>query len=202
MSDDKFVWIDMETTGLDPKQEVPLELGFIITDIDLNEIDREAWTIFDEGWDDDGKYEAPHVDPFVLDMHEKSGLWKELPEHGIALQAVQVDAWKWLTKHGVEKTDPMCGSSVQFDREWLREWFPDTFDLFSHRNIDISTLKELMRRFSPDIYALMEDPMWGVAHGERITKRGIHRVLPDLEDTISEFKFYRKEFLYVPSDFA
>lgn len=191
--DEKFVWIDMETTGLDPRAGVPLELGFIITDVELNEIDRAAWTIFEDQWDDQGKYEEPLVDKFVLDMHDKSGLWGELPEHGSSVLYVQQQAHKWLVDHLVGQDDPMCGSSVQFDRQWAEHWFPDVFSQFSYRNIDISTLKELMRRLSPDLYPLIDT---------NASKRGIHRVLPDLEDTISEFKFYREEFLYVPADFA
>lgn len=193
--DSKFVWIDMETTGLIPQQGVPLEVGFLITDVDLNELNRSSWTIYEEKWDDAGLYEAPKVDKFVLDMHDKSGLWEELPEHGCTLGYVQGSTQRWLIDNGVGTDDPMCGSSVQFDRLWAEYWLPGVFDQFSYRNIDISTLKELMRRLSPDIYAEIDGD-------DNTTKRGLHRVLPDLEDTISEFKFYRKEFLYVPSDFA
>lgn len=196
-AEERFVWIDTETTGLYPQKGVPLELGFIITDLDLNLIDKAHWLIYEDKWDGQKMYEAPNVDQFVLDMHDKSGLWKELEiGHGEPLTFVQNEATLWLRDNGVkDQKDPMCGSSVQFDRLWAEEWFENVFNLFSYRNIDISTLKELMKRFAPDIYAEM-------AESADYSKRELHRVIPDLEDTIAEFKFYRKEFLYVPSDFA
>src|SRR6478736_1164955 len=111
MDDDlKFVFIDMETTGLIPNKGVPLELGFIITDVNLKEIDRIDWLIYERAWDDRKKYEAPEVEQFVLDMHAKSGIWQAFENgDGVPLKQVQVDAWKWLVEHGVGTADPMCG---------------------------------------------------------------------------------------------
>lgn len=190
---ERMVWVDMETTGLNPKKNKPLEIGFVITDLDFSVVDLDSWIIFEDEWDLDGYYRKPAVDDFVINMHHQSGLWNELD---LGQPVVKVDKLvkDFLDRNKVTKDDPLCGSSVGFDRDWMKTWFPDSEAMFSYRNIDVSTIKELMRRFSPEIYELMEkDPI--------TQKREFHRVIPDIEDTISELKFYRKEFLWVPEDF-
>ena len=200
VSDERFVWIDMETTDLKPQRGVPLEIGFTITDLKLEPMVHKSWMIYQSGWDRDGRYSQEQVDPLVWDMHVKSGLWDEIVTDGISIVSAQQEVEAFLEEWEVEceggnKGDPMSGSSVQFDREWMECWFPRSFTRFSYRNIDVSTVKELMKRYSPDIYLLQDRGF------QPTTKRGLHRVTPDLEDTISEFAFYRKEFLYVPTDF-
>jgi len=189
----RFVWVDLEMTGLDPKAGIPLELGFVITDLDLNWLHAESWVLYEKDWEADGHYQARNTDPLVWTMHEKSGLWDDVGKIGQRLEAVTEEASYWLQDHGVTPTDPMCGSSVQTDRLWIQEWFYDCFARFSYRNVDVSTVKELMRRFSPDIFADMEKCY---PHAE-----APHRALGCLANTLAELKFYLKEFLYVPADF-
>lgn len=185
-TNDRLIWIDVETTGLDPENELLLEVGFRITDPDLNLIGERDWQIWEEEWEEN----LSHLDPFVAKMHAKSGLIDDCIDHGQPLLTVGDDMRDWLLEWGVSKSDPMCGSSVQFDRSFMGIHLPLTHDLFSYRNIDISTLKELCRRLNPVLYGKIDDD-------HRTTKRELHRALPDLQDTCSEAYFYFENFLHL-----
>lgn len=193
MSDQRMIWCDVETTGLEPGRDLLLEIGFVETNLDNEIVDEFEVQIFNPEWEP--LLTEERLDPFIWDMHTKSNLLEELPIKGVSEVRAEELVFEWLLGRGVGKTDPLCGSSVQFDRSWLTTWQPDNMDLFSYRNIDISTLKELMLRLSPDFYKEFHDE-WKANNVSR------HRILDDLRDTIEEFKFYRKEFLYVPRDFA
>lgn len=191
--DEYLVWVDMETTGLDPHVNRPLEIGFALTDLNFDIMESRSWVIHNTAWAEEGHYSKEATDEFVLAMHEKSGLWSELDNGlGLKLSDVREEINYLLAGWCVDKRDPLCGSSVGFDRDWMKVWFPESEKRFSYRNIDVSSIKELMMRLSPEIYKELEG---------NATKREMHRVIPDIEDTISELKFYRKEFLYVPTDF-
>lgn len=184
MSDttERFIWVDIETTGLDPYNDLLLEIGFRVTDTDLNLIAEHDWQIWDDqiaegGWDE-----------FIQKMHTKSGLFDDCNSHGLDITTVQQEVTGWLKEFEITKSDPMCGSSVQFDRSFIGAHLPLVHDLFSYRNIDISTIKELCRRLNPVLYGKLE------GH-PAVTKRELHRALPDLQDTISEANFYFQEFL-------
>ena len=120
-------------------------------------------------------------------MHKKSKLWTVAQSGGSTPGEARTWIYEWIKSHGVSKNEPLCGSSVQFDRAWLDMWMPEVINQFSHRNIDISTLKELCRRYNPSLYAKLDD---------EVPPRKLHRALPDLDDTIAEFKFYRDSFLF------
>lgn len=190
---DRLVLIDTETFGLNPKSDFIIELGFMIVDMDFNIIDDFQCSIWDSP-SYDGRfsslgYMAAQGDKpatLVLEMHNKSGLWSDVQIHGFTVEQAITRATDWLSKHKVGKEDPMVGSSVQFDREMLREQMLPIFDIFSYRNIDTSSIKELCRRFNPGVYA----------HLDNITQpKKLHRVVPDLQDTLGELEFYRNEFL-------
>lgn len=186
MTEDRLIWCDIETTGLDPRKELLLEVGFKITDLDLNVIDDRQVTIWTTP-DYDEHCKEDKVDPFVWEMHKKSGLWDVVQSEGSKPGEARTWIYEWINGHGVSKDEPLCGSSVQFDRLWLDMWMPEVINRFSYRNIDISTLKELCRRYNPELYTKLEDD---------VPNHKLHRVLPDLDDTIAEFKFYRDNFLF------
>jgi oligoribonuclease (3'-5' exoribonuclease) len=193
-----FVVVDLETTGLDESQDLPLELGVKITDKDLKILAQNSWLIKPYGWQ-----AALQANPVALDMHTKSGLVDELnatsyefttPEGQYMTRGypqMSLLAWKWLTEILGLETDkyPMCGSSVHFDRKFTKEYLSAFDSFFTYRNIDVSTFKETAKIVAPGLYNEMQrDPRFD----KKNTK---HRVLPDIDATLAEFKVYLDQFI-------
>lgn len=183
---DLVVWVDIETTGLVVKDGLPLELGILITDLDLKPIAGYSrliqWGKLD-WWTDDE--EMHYVSEYVTKMHEASGLRQEY-DAGVGQPAglVERQAITFLESHHAIRY-PMAGSNVaNFDRLWIAEYFPGLNDAFHYRNQDISSAKEMCRRWNPEVYAKLPD---------KVEK---HRVIPDCLDTVEEFRFYRDSFLF------
>lgn len=185
---DRLVWCDTETMGLDPIGCPIVEIGFQITDLDLNPIDDFQTTIWSSPYSDTKLVILLAQDEYVYDMHVTSGLWEEAQSAGISQKTALDRAIDFLERHGISTDDPLCGSSVQFDRLMLAAQYPSIEALFSYRNIDTSTVKELCRRYNPRVYDGLE---------ASTDLKKLHRVLPDLEDTINEFAFYRDNFLFI-----
>jgi oligoribonuclease len=192
---DRYVWCDLETFGLDPRRDPIIEIGFVITDIELEVIDDFQCVVWDSPWYDnllmqlsDHANDGHAGSKIVLEMHQKSGLWFEAQEEGRTLRDAEIYAASFLEGHGVSKGDPLCGSSVHFDREMLKSWTPAAAELFSYRDVDVSTLKELCMRENPDVYTQL---------ASATQQMKMHRVLDDIRDTISEFAFYKDRFLKI-----
>ena len=185
MTEERLIWCDIETTGLDPNKEMLLEVGFKITDLELNVL-SETSELF---WSDEyAEYcVKKNIDPYVWEMHSKSKLWDYAKRAGSSPYIARVGIIQWLEANNVTKNEPICGSSVQFDRGWLDVWIPEAIGQFSYRNIDVSTIKELCRRYNPELYAKL---------AEDVTPKKEHRALPDIDDTIEEFRGYRDSFLF------
>ncbi len=195
---DRFVFVDIETTGLDPKADFILEVGLKVTDERLNILGEWSSLIFNEDW-----RARIAGNNYVYQMHQKSGLIFDMDEalndprahHELSPALVAyAGAYNWLTNTMglAENAIPMAGNSVQFDREFLREHMPVLHAFFTYRNTDISTLKELSRRFNPELAA---------AVASRFKKEdAVHRVLPDIDSSIAELRFYMDEFLFVPGN--
>jgi len=163
-------WIDIETTGLDPKTGYMLEVGLIVTDDKLVEIKREAFVIAPEAPVD---VVMGLSNDFVKKMHTDSGLWEDLR---LPVLHSRKDVEQLLITSIVQGA-PLCGNSVHFDRMWLRSRVPALEDALHYRNVDVSTVKELYKRFSID--------------NTEFEKPGAnHRVLGDLEASIAELRFY------------
>jgi oligoribonuclease len=185
MNTERLIWLDLETFGLDPIQHPILEIGLRITDLELKTIDDYHDIIWIQN-----NYERRRkaADTYVQKMHETSGLWKEAETVGSHPEIVAEHVLDWLDKHDANIGDPVCGSSVQFDRAMLAAQMPDINNMFSYRNIDISTLKELCARYNPRVYSKLD---------ESTHPRKAHRVMPDLADTINEARFYFDNFLWL-----
>jgi len=180
-----LVWVDTETNGLDPQYNYLLEVGIIITDANLDIVSRKSFVI---------KHTIDSVHPIreatdsnVQQMHDDSGLWKDIEANGISHAEAEMRLLQWLADNNIEpKTSPMCGSTVQFDRSFLREWMPKLEAFFHYRNIDVSTIKELAKLWNKTAYDLR--PSSDV-------KR--HRALMDAQDSIAELLNYKMHFLRV-----
>lgn len=177
--DTDLLWVDLETTGLDEQSDLLLEVGFIVTDADLIEVARASWVIpwrSPRGHLDSVRTMA---DPAVRDMHDANGLWVEAGVAG-AFDGRAVTAW--VTEHAPTAT--LAGSSIgQFDVRWLREWLPGVLDGRTHRVADISSLREYARRWAPQLVERVE---------AQAVNRKIHRVIPDLEDSIALARAWRE----------
>ena len=185
MTEGRLVWTDIETSGLDPDECQMLEVGFRITDLELNTLAEKSVLIWNDTWVE--LLTEDKVNPLVWNMHIKSELWVDAALYGITLDVATEMLLDWFEENDVDNTEPLCGSSVQFDRGWLEAHMPEVISKFSYRNIDISSVKELCRRYNPVLYAKLDT---------EILPKKAHRVLSDLDDTISEFKFYRDNFLF------
>ena len=203
-----YVFVDVETFGLDYQCDPVVELGIRVTDKYLKDVTRKTWLILPEDLEDAWRSSSD----FIKEMHTKSGLIDDLrvlPKEGYTIDDVDhpdygryanysanfqsYDAWRWLT----ESLDlepgkmPMCGSSVHFDRSMIESQLLVLHGFFSHRNIDVSTVKELCRRWNPALYSrISKDPMCQKENQK-------HRPQEDLDGTIHELQFYFDNFFQV-----
>ncbi|WP_027351160.1 oligoribonuclease [Halotalea alkalilenta] len=174
---DRLVWIDLEMTGLDPSYERIIEVATIVTDGNLNVIEE-------------GPVIAVHQDDAVLDAmdewntrtHGKSGLIARVRESRIDTLEAERLTLEFLSRHVAPGVSPMCGNSVHQDRRFLVSEMPGLAGFFHYRNLDVSTLKELARRWKPSILA-------------GLTKRGSHQALDDIRESIEEMAYYREHLL-------
>jgi len=188
-----MVWIDTETFGLE-RDDPMLELGMRVTDTDLNLIDQKSallWSSKHQVSLDLLKHSGRDSDKWVLKQHTHSGLFEEARVSGLYYLAAQEAFVDWIESvfrafdGGKLSDQPLCGSTVHFDRKVLGRWMPEFMEMFHYRNIDISTLKELCKRRSPDLFKKQD-----------LRPKKAHRVLPDLDDTIEEAQWYFDNFLF------
>ena len=172
-----LVWLDMEMTGLSPDTDRIIEVALVVTDGNL-EIVAEAPVLVVHQSDSvlDG------MDKWNTSTHGKSGLIDKVKASALDEAAVQAQMLEFLKQHVPIKTSPMCGNSICQDRRFMARWMPQLEDYFHYRNLDVSTLKELARRWKPD-----------VANG--IKKHGKHEALADIHESIAEMRHYRDNFL-------
>jgi oligoribonuclease len=194
LDDPRFLFVDVETTGLNDASPgglhdggLLLEVCLLLTRPDLDYLDHRSAVIY---WGDMAPWRA-RVAPAVEAMHAASGLWDECSRPGwwrttswpggIPSKDAEAMFLTWLQQWDVKPgTQPMCGSSVQTDRDWLKGRMPNLAAWFHYRNIDVSTIKEVSRRWFP-----------GTVRRATAEPRGMHRAYPDLLDTIDEFTHYR-----------
>ncbi len=173
-SADRLVWIDCEMTGLDPKFDEIVEIACIVTDAELNELDEGITLVVKPG-----EESFAGMDDFVVNMHTVSGLIEEIPL-GIALADAEQQVLAYVKTHVPEaRKAPLAGSSVYVDRGFLANYMPELDAHLHYRLVDVSSVKELTRRWYPRVYFASPE------------KTGNHRALGDIRDSISELRFYR-----------
>ena len=173
----RLIWVDMEMTGLKPDTDRVIEVAIVITDNDLNAVAESPVLVLHQ---DDATLRG--MDAWNQATHARTGLIDKVKSSTLDEAAVEAAMIAFLRDFVPANVSPMCGNSICQDRRFLARWMPKLEDYFHYRNLDVSTLKELARRWKPD-----------VAKG--VIKRGAHTALDDIRESIDEMKFYRDNFL-------
>ena len=171
-----LAWMDLEMTGLDPDRNVIVEIATLITDDDLA-IVAEGPDIVVRATDE----ELAAMDSVVTAMHTRSGLLDAIRKSDVDLAEAGRQTLDFLRAHIPEaRTVPLCGNSIGTDRRFLARWLPEIDDFLHYRSIDVSTIKELTRRWYPEV------------HGAQPRKVGSHRAMGDVLESVAELAYYRK----------
>jgi oligoribonuclease len=171
-----LVWLDLEMTGLDPERHVIVEIATLVTDDELSIVATGPDLVI---------HASPEamaaMDDFVRDMHTKSGLLPEIEQSTITLEDAAAQTLEFVKAHVPDaRTVPLCGNSIGTDRRFLAKYMPELEDHLHYRSVDVSTIKELARRWYP-----------GVLRG-RPDKEGRHRALDDIVESVEELRYYRE----------
>ena len=170
-----LVWMDLEMTGLDPTRDVIVEIATIVTDDDL-EILAEGPDLVVHQPDE----ALAAMEPVVVEMHTSSGLLEAIKASTITLEEAGAATLEFIKSHVPEpRTIPLCGNSIGTDRRFLAVYLPEIEDHLHYRSVDVSTIKELTRRWYPG--ALEATPRKATAH----------RALDDIRESIEELRWYR-----------
>ena len=172
-----LIWLDMEMTGLVPETDHIIEVAMVITDNELNTVAESPSLVVHQS---DSVLDA--MDNWNKSTHGKSGLIDRIKVSTLDEAQVEQQLLAFLTEHVPARTSPMCGNSICQDRRFMARWMPKLEDYFHYRNLDVSTLKELAKRWNPS-----------VAQGMK--KHGKHEALADIYESIEEMKHYRDNFL-------
>jgi oligoribonuclease len=176
-----LAWMDLEMTGLDPKRDVIVEIATLITDDDLNIIAEGPDLVIHQPDD-----VLAIMDKFVFDMHTRSGLLPAIQASTVTLEQAGAETMAFLKQWiPTERTVPLCGNSIGTDRRFLDAYLPDIENYLHYRSVDVSSVKELVRRWYPMVRA------------QRPNKQGSHRALDDIQESINELRYYR-ENIFIP----
>lgn len=173
----RLIWIDLEMTGLRPDSDRILEVALVVTDHALETIAQAPVYVVHQ---EDAVLAA--MDSWNQATHARSGLIEKVKASTATDAEVEAAALAFLREHVPAKASPMCGNTICQDRRFLARFMPALEDWFHYRNLDVSTLKELARRWKPELM-------------KGIPKEGKHEALADVHESIAELRYYRETFL-------
>ena len=172
-----LIWIDLEMTGLAPNADLILEIATLITDANLNIIAegpnlavRQGDELLDE------------MDDWNQRHHSKTGLIEKVKNSRIDDKEAERQTIEFLVQYSEKGASPMCGNSICQDRRFLANYMPELEEFFHYRNLDVSSIKELVRRWKPEIL-------------EGLVKKGTHIAMDDIKDSVIELVHYREHFI-------
>ena len=175
-SRDNLIWIDLEMTGLDPDKEKIIEIATLITDSNLNVISEGPNLIISQP-----KEVLDEMDDWNQNQHGSTGLIDEVMKSDITEQVAEIETLEFISKHVGEKSSPMCGNTVSHDRRFLLKYMPRLEAYFNYRHIDVSSFKEVAVRWMNE--------------AQTYEKKGSHRALGDIKESVEELRFYKKLFM-------
>ncbi|KMV71301.1 oligoribonuclease [bacteria symbiont BFo2 of Frankliniella occidentalis] len=176
-SKDNLIWIDLEMTGLDPLRDRIIEIATIVTDAQLNVL-AEGPVLAVHQSDE----QLALMDEWNVNTHTQSGLVARVKQSSVSEAEAEQLTLEFLKQWVPENSSPICGNSIGQDRRFLVNYMPQLENYFHYRALDVSTLKELARRWKPDIL-------------QQFNKKGTHQALDDIRESIAELAFYRENFL-------
>lgn len=180
MSKDNLIWIDLEMTGLDPEKERIIEIATIVTDKDLNILAEGPVLAVHQS---DALLNA--MDEWCTRTHTANGLVARVKASALSEADAEQQTIAFLQKWVDKGASPICGNSIGQDRRFLVKYMPELEAYFHYRNLDVSTLKELARRWAPAVLG-------------GIKKKETHLALDDIRESIEELRYYRDHFLKLP----
>lgn len=176
-SDQNLVWLDCEMTGLDPERDRIIEIAVIVTSPDLAlRVEGPAIAVHQT----DAQLDL--MDAWNKGTHGRSGLTEKVRASTVTEAQAEQQVLEFIAKYVHRQASPMCGNSIGQDRRFLVKYMPKLEAYFHYRNLDVSTLKELAKRWKPDVY-------------NSFKKRQLHTALADVQESIDELAHYREHFL-------
>jgi len=172
-----LIWLDMEMTGLDPDRDRIIEVAVVITNAGLDTVAESPVLVVHQP---DAVLQA--MDQWNKDTHGRSGLIDKVKASPLSEAEAAAQMLEFVKQYVPARTSPMCGNSICQDRRFMARHMPQLEAYFHYRNLDVSTLKELARRWKPDL-------------AKGVVKNGKHEALADIYESIAEMKYYRDNFL-------
>ncbi|MDF0606121.1 oligoribonuclease [Neisseriaceae bacterium TC5R-5] len=172
-----LIWLDMEMTGLKPETDHIIEVAMVVTDSQLNVLAQSPVLVIHQP---DAVLDA--MDDWNKNTHGKSGLIDKVKASTLTVEQAEQQLLDFIAQYAPPQTSPMCGNTIHQDRRFMARWMPHLEAYFHYRNLDVSTLKELCKRWKPEVV-------------KGVVKHGKHEALADILESIEELIYYREHFL-------
>ena len=173
----RLVWLDMEMTGLDPNKERIIEVAVVVTEANLDVVAEGPVLVIHQSAE-----LLDAMDDWNKSTHGRSGLIEKVKKSTLTESEAEEQLLHFLSQHLKENTSPLCGNTISQDRRFMYRYMPRLEAFFHYRNLDVSTLKELAKRWKPDVVSSFK-------------KEGKHEALADIYESIAELKHYREHFI-------